>query len=128
MERASLENFTQKIDPNSRYSVRELLGEGSYGVVYRGKSITSNSEYAIKILRCEFDDQNLESVAEEISILKNLKSPYIVSFHESFIFNDEMWIIMECCGGGSLTDLMEVMKFQVGIISIFYSWPGAQII
>ena len=113
MARSSHDSLMRKGDPSLKYFLREVLGEGSYGTVYRGVSISSKEEFAIKILPFDVDGESLITVAKEIGILKNLRSPYVVSFHDSYIFNNEMWIIMECCHGGSLIDLMEITSFQV---------------
>lgn len=109
----SSDNFSRKGDPSLKYSVCEILGEGSYGTVYRGVLVTSRKEFAIKILPFEVDGDNLTNISKEIAILRNLQSPYVVSFHENYLFNNEMWIVMECCHGGSLTDLIEITNFQV---------------
>ena len=109
----SSENFSKKGDPSLKYSVCEILGEGSYGTVFRGVHVTSRKEFAIKILPFEVDGDNLTNISKEIAILRNLQSPYVVSFHENYLFNNEMWIVMECCHGGSLTDLIEITNFQV---------------
>ena len=115
MDRSELsnDNISRKGDPSLKYVLGDVLGEGSYGTVYRGTSLSSNVEFAIKILPFEADGGNLSNIAKEIAILKNLRSPFVVSFHESYLYNNEMWIIMECCRGGSLIDLIEVTNFQV---------------
>jgi serine/threonine-protein kinase 24/25/MST4 len=107
------DNISSKGDPSLKYILGDVLGEGSYGTVYRGPSISSKVEFAIKILPFEADGGNLSNIAKEIAILKNLRSPFVVSFHESYVYDNEMWIIMECCRGGSLIDLIEVTNFQV---------------
>jgi serine/threonine-protein kinase 24/25/MST4 len=107
------DNISSKGDPSLKYILGDVLGEGSYGTVYRGTSISSKVEFAIKILPFEADGGNLSNIAKEIAILKNLRSPFVVSFHESYVYDNEMWIIMECCRGGSLIDLIEVTNFQV---------------
>jgi serine/threonine-protein kinase 24/25/MST4 len=107
------DNISRKGDPSLKYILGDVLGEGSYGTVYRGTSISSKVEFAIKILPFEADGGNLCNIAKEIAILKNLRSPFVVSFHESYVYDNEMWIIMECCRGGSLIDLIEVTNFQV---------------
>jgi serine/threonine-protein kinase 24/25/MST4 len=107
------DNISSKGDPSLKYILGDVLGEGSYGTVYRGTSISSKVEFAIKILPFEADGGNLCNIAKEIAILKNLRSPFVVSFHESYVYDNEMWIIMECCRGGSLIDLIEVTNFQV---------------
>jgi len=50
-----------------------------------------------------------EKIKGEIDILSRCDSPYIVGYFECFIRPQpsEMWIVMEFCEGGSMTDLIE---------------------
>ena len=122
MVASSLLSLSHKTDPSIKYSELEVLGEGSFSVVYKGKSIFSNEEYAIKVFPCEVDADIVVDATEETAILKNLRSPCLVTFHESYIYHGEMWLITECCRGGSVADFVGIMNFQVcRRISMFYS-------
>jgi serine/threonine protein kinase len=55
------------------------IGEGTYGVVYKAKDTVTNEIVALKQIRLENEDEGIPSTAmREISILKELKHPYIV--------------------------------------------------
>jgi mitogen-activated protein kinase kinase kinase kinase 2 len=103
-------DFRRDVDPNTIYELTALLGEGSYGAVYRAKPrIESNhEEVAIKIIPDADDD--LTALWREIKFLQVLRSPFVVSFIESFLFDNELWLAMELCDGGSLYDLKEAHK------------------
>lgn len=103
-------DFRRGIDPNSLYELSALLGEGSYGAVYRGKlrDVEGAADVAIKIIPDADDD--LTSLWREIRFLQVLRSPYVVSFIESLLFDNELWLVMELCDGGSLYDLKEANK------------------
>ena len=58
---------------------------------------------AIKIIPVETD---LQDLMKEISILKSCRSDYIVRYYGSYYKDNDLWIVMEYCGGGSLSDLM----------------------
>lgn len=64
----------QASDPNEVYELVELLGEGSYGSVYKARNKVTSTEVAIKILPDSGDDLN--SLKQEIEFLKRLSSPY----------------------------------------------------
>ena len=100
-------NF-QSSDPNECYELVELLGEGSYGSVYRARNKLNQTDVAIKILPDSGDDLN--SLKQEIEFLRRLSSPYVVSYIESYLFDAELWIVMEYCAGGSVSDLNNVTK------------------
>ena len=72
-----------KHDPNVLFSIRltcttnrtEVIGQGAYGVVYRGSRTATNEQVAIK--RIPFADQTPEggvpcNVIREISLLREL--------------------------------------------------------
>jgi len=52
-----------------------------------------------------------EEALNEAKILSSLSSPYIVGYHESFIENEKLCIIMEYCENG---DLSQVLKNRHG--------------
>ena len=116
-----VETFYKKTDPKCNYSLHEVLDKGLYGVIYRGKFLSSNKECAIEILPCEIDGWTLLDFENEIPILKTLRSPYVISFQESYMFNNELWIIMEYCAGHSLSDFIEFVKFEVSLMFSSYS-------
>lgn len=43
----------------------------------------------------------------EISTMKELNSTNVVQFHASYVLNENMWIVMEYCMGGALSDIIE---------------------
>lgn len=103
-------DFRRDVDPNSIYELVSLLGEGSYGAVYSGRSrdpSRSQQDVAIKIIPDADDD--LTSLWREIRFLQVLRSPFVVSFIESLLYDNELWLVMELCDGGSLFDLKEAV-------------------
>lgn len=122
-------DFRRDIDPNSVYELTSLLGEGSYGAVYRAHSRTSHAnntsstDVAIKIIPDADDD--LTALWREIRFLQVLRSPFVVSFIESLLYDNELWLVMELCDGGSLYDLKEAMKTsfkEIELKSIMSFW------
>lgn len=71
--------LTKNISEIEKYEKFEKLGEGTYGVVYKGKHKETGELVAIKKIRLEKEDDGVPSTAiREISLLKNLKHPNIV--------------------------------------------------
>ena len=55
------------------------IGEGTYGEVYKAKSLSSMEIVALKKIKLENEDEGVPSTAmREISILKELQHPNIV--------------------------------------------------
>jgi serine/threonine protein kinase len=101
-------------DRSGDLEILSLLGEGSFGAVYKARHLPSGAVVAVKIIpgvgTGGMDDD--EKIKGEIDILSRCDSPYIVGYFECFIRPPtdkpgEMWILMELCKGGSMTDLVE---------------------
>ena len=52
----------------------------------------------------------MDEIIIEINIMKQLSDPYIVNYYGNYLLQNELWIIMEYCGSGSVADLMSVCK------------------
>ena len=65
-----------KID---RYEKMEVIGEGTYGVVYKARDTETNEIYALKKIKLETEQEGIPSTAiREIALLKELQHPNIV--------------------------------------------------
>lgn len=74
----------------------EKIGEGTYGVVYKGKHKKTGEIVAMKKIRLESDDEGVPSTAiREISILKELKHPNIVSLVDVLMEESRLYLIFE---------------------------------
>ena len=61
------------------YQKIEKIGEGTYGVVYKARSVKTGQFVAMKKIRLESEDEGVPSTAiREISLLKELQHPNIV--------------------------------------------------
>ena len=112
------------MDRTSSFSLLHLLGEGSFGAVYKAHHKATGAIVAVKVLQQQGVAED-EKIKGEIDILSRCDSPYIVGYFECFIqaphdaanlkasssapASAEMWIVMEYCEGGSMTDLIEAI-------------------
>lgn len=95
------------IDLEEVFTLVEKLGEGSYGSVWKAIHRKTENTLAIKRVPIEND---IEDLIAETNFLKSCASPYIVKFYGSFLDKKrrELWIVMEYCGAGSISDLMNI--------------------
>ena len=62
-----------------QYEKVEKIGEGTYGVVYKGRKRDTNEFIALKKIRLEQEEEGVPSTAiREISLLKELQHPNVV--------------------------------------------------
>ena len=55
-------------------------------------------------------DTDLQEIIKEISIMQQCSSEYVVKYYGSYFNNNDLWIVMEYCGGGSVADVMRWRK------------------
>ncbi|MDF1660966.1 MAG: serine/threonine-protein kinase [Planctomycetota bacterium] len=88
------------------YTLREQLGIGSFGVVFR--AVKGNQVVALKILKDEVE--NLEILARferEAKVLAQLNHPNIVRVHDFGVAQDRPFIALEYLDGESLQDIID---------------------
>lgn len=117
--------------PEEVFDVLEVLGEGSYGSVYKAHHRATSNLVAVKVVRLEDD---LDDLIKEISIMQQCDSPYIVRYYGSYMKDLDLWvrsrarmrtalcgaaehgagaarqIVMEYCGAGSVSDSMRLRR------------------
>jgi len=93
-------------DPTDVFELQAKLGEGSYGCVYEAVDRRDGQIVAVKVLDVGAED--MSDIKNEINILKNCSSPYIVAYKGCFLYHSQLWIAMEYCSAGSVGDLMAI--------------------
>ena len=95
------------------YIIKQTLGKGTYGIVYKVQKLNTNSIYVIKQIPLSgLSEKERNEVEQEAKILHSINSNYVVKYYDSFKENDNLNIVMEYCDGGDLNDfLIEKKKF-----------------
>uniref|UniRef100_A0A8C7PLT8 Mitogen-activated protein kinase kinase kinase kinase n=1 Tax=Oncorhynchus mykiss TaxID=8022 RepID=A0A8C7PLT8_ONCMY len=95
------------LDPLNDYELIRRIGSGTYGDVFKARNIKSSAMAAIKIVKLDPGD-DITSIQQEITMMKECKHKNIVAYFGSYHRNTKLWICMEYCGGGSLQDIYHV--------------------
>ncbi|KAJ6239546.1 sterile20-like kinase [Anaeramoeba flamelloides] len=98
-----------KADPSMIFELIEELGKGSYGSVYKARQKGTGEIVAIKMIGIE-EDEGIEDIKIEIDILKKCKHKNIVKYIGTYFKDDTLWIVMEYCGGGSVSDICQIIE------------------
>ncbi|KAL6657315.1 hypothetical protein ACP70R_005095 [Stipagrostis hirtigluma subsp. patula] len=89
------------------YHVIELVGEGSFGKVYKGRRKYTRQTVAMKfILKHGKTDKDLHNLRQEIEILRKLKHENIIEMIDSFETAQEFCVVTEFAQG----ELFEVLE------------------
>ncbi|XP_072270946.1 serine/threonine-protein kinase 4-like [Pyxicephalus adspersus] len=105
LKKLSEENLNKQ--PEEVFDVLEKLGEGSYGSVFKASHKETCQIVAIKQIPVESD---LQEIIKEISIMQQCDSTHVVKYYGSYFKNTDLWIVMEFCGGGSVSDIIRLRK------------------
>uniref|UniRef100_A0A8R1XNQ1 Protein kinase domain-containing protein n=2 Tax=Onchocerca TaxID=6281 RepID=A0A8R1XNQ1_ONCVO len=87
---------SREISALQNYSRIEKIGEGTYGVVYKGIDKRSGKMVAMKKIRLENEDEGVPATAiREISLLRELTHPNIVGLEEIILEENRLYLIFE---------------------------------
>eukprot|EP00962_Isochrysis_galbana_P009355 scaffold2616_cov106-Isochrysis_galbana.AAC.5 len=84
-------------DPSSAFTLYELLGEGTFGLVHRAMDVRSGQQVAIKQLPL-CDAEKSSSLQEEVELLSSVRHECIVAYHGAFRTSSQLWIVTEFAG------------------------------
>lgn len=94
-------------DPTQRFDLLAVVGKGGYGKVYKAYDRVTDEIVAVKIIALtDRDREDMRRIQKEIQFLSDCNHPNIVRYRGSCRQADALWIFMEYCGGGSVSDLM----------------------
>jgi serine/threonine protein kinase len=91
-------------NPTEIYEFVRRLGAGTYGQVFHAIDKRTNADVAIKILPLSRQNEaEIITYEREVNVLQAGSScPFIVNLIETYMFDAEVWIVMEYCEAGSL--------------------------
>lgn len=88
------------------FNLKEVLGKGSFGVVYRARSKLTNNNYAIKCIDKSKVIEDLSSIERELIILMNIKHENIMKFYNYFEDEKRFYIVTEYAEKGNLYSIL----------------------
>ncbi|GAV01160.1 hypothetical protein RvY_11912 [Ramazzottius varieornatus] len=94
----SLKDFAKKIQQSSRmanYSRIEKIGEGTYGVVYKGRDKATGNLVALKKVRLTEDQGIPATTLREVCTLKELKHKRVVNLLETLMEIGKLYLVFE---------------------------------
>ncbi|XP_045064298.1 misshapen-like kinase 1 isoform X1 [Coregonus clupeaformis] len=102
-------------DPAGIFELVEVVGNGTYGQVFKGRHVKTGQLAAIKVM--DVTEEEEEEIKLEINMLKTYSHHRnIATYYGAFVKkspagqDDQLWLVMEYCGAGSVTDLVKKTK------------------
>ncbi|KAI7901213.1 kinase-like domain-containing protein [Cokeromyces recurvatus] len=94
-----------EVSPNERYvKLNTLLGKGAYKVVYKAIDREEGYEVAWNTMQQTLHSPNNKDLEHEIQILKSVRHPNIIAFHDAWYGDNEFIFITELMTSGTLRE------------------------
>ncbi|XP_060531319.1 serine/threonine-protein kinase Pak [Cylas formicarius] len=103
-------------DPNRKYTKLDKIGQGASGTVYTAIETGTGMEVAIKQMNLSQQPKK-ELIINEILVMRENKHGNVVNYLDSYLVNEELWVVMEYLPGGSLTDVVTETCMDEGQIA-----------
>ncbi|XP_053632770.1 tyrosine-protein kinase Fer isoform X4 [Cherax quadricarinatus] len=98
---------------NDDVELRDKIGRGNFGDVYKARLRDSGLEVAVKTCRVTLPDEQKKKFLQEGRILKQYDHPNIVKFIGICVQKQPIMIVMELVPGGSLLSFVRNHKGQL---------------
>ncbi|KAJ3346638.1 signal transducing kinase of the PAK, partial [Kappamyces sp. JEL0680] len=98
--------------------MNQVLGKGAYKIVY--KAIDREEGYEVAWNTCQTTKAEFMELSQEIEILKRVRHPNIIQFHDCWFQNSEFIFITELMTSGTLREY--IRKLQIPNLKIVKRW------
>eukprot|EP00041_Stephanoeca_diplocostata_P035314 m.1241102 g.1241102 ORF g.1241102 m.1241102 type:complete len:183 (+) comp24674_c0_seq13:587-1135(+) len=96
------------------YKILRLIGKGNFGEVSLAQNRKSKRRFVLKkLLIVDVPERDKNNAQQEANLMARLKHPNVVTYKESFIEDDHLYIAMVYCEGG---DLYHRLRAQKGVL------------
>lgn len=98
------------IRADARFEVRELLGRGGMGDVYRGWDLELEIDVALKSLRRSLarDEVVLQRFRREAKLARRIKHVNVAPVYDTAVIGDQRFLVMEYVHGKPLSEILRV--------------------
>ncbi|KAF9113900.1 hypothetical protein BGX27_000589 [Mortierella sp. AM989] len=108
-----------EVSPNGRYAkLNSVLGKGAYKIVYKG--IDREEGYEVAWNCFQTTRQEYTELSQEVEILKRVRHPNIINFHDCWYSNTEFIFITELMTSGTLREY--IRKLQHPNVKVVKRW------
>ncbi|KAL6749037.1 NIMA-related kinase 4 [Haematococcus lacustris] len=96
------------------FIIKEKIGSGSYGVVFKVIRKVDRVTYAMKeIDLAGMSRKEQEECIRETRVLSSLDSDFIIKYYDSFLERGKLYIITEYAANGNLHDYIKKQKLRL---------------
>ena len=94
-------------ESNNEYKVTEMIDYGSFGDIFKVRTLSDNMTYAMKQIKFRKDFRSDPYIMNELFCLTHLKHKNIILLHDIIVKDNEINLIMEYAANESLEKYLE---------------------
>ncbi|KPI89109.1 putative protein kinase [Leptomonas seymouri] len=87
----------------NNYVLNDEIGQGAFSTIYKGRYRSTTEFYAI----ASIDKSRRERVVNCVQLLRSMRHPNVIEFHNWYETNNHLWIITEYCTGGDMSTVLK---------------------
>ncbi|XP_015481743.1 serine/threonine-protein kinase PAK 3 isoform X2 [Parus major] len=111
-----LRGIVNEGDPMTKYTEFVKIGRGGFGTVYKAINPATGDVVALKKMPLRKRNRK-ELVVNEIQIMKENRHPNIVNYIDSYLVDEDLWLVMEYVDGGTLTSVLVRVFIEERVIA-----------
>ncbi|KPA85486.1 putative protein kinase [Leptomonas pyrrhocoris] len=97
----------------NNYVLNDEIGQGAFSTIYKGRYRSTTEFYAI----ASIDKTRRERVVNCVQILRSMRHPNVIEFHNWYETNNHLWIITEYCTGGDMSTVLR-SRIQLKTVAV----------
>jgi hypothetical protein len=113
------ERIVRHENPKQFYSHLVSIGSGGFGEVFTGESVKDGRKVALKVMPGSLNSDFILKHTNEIEAMRRLNHANIVQFEDVFYYDNQVWLVMEYCDGGTLENLYQEVYLSETEIAFF---------
>ena len=114
--KCTLKEIVNPGNPRIKYKLLKKIGSGASGTVYTALDQETREKVAVKTMNLA-QQPKPELIIREIRVMKENRHPNLVNFLDSYLVDNDLWVIMEYLEGGPLTDVLTETIMREGQIA-----------
>jgi len=98
------------------YQLDYVIGQGATAIVmaatFTAPETQSKIKCAVKQINLDKNNENIQNIAQEVQHMLMSRHENIVRYYTSFVVSNELWLVMNLLGGGSVYDIIKQRQKQ----------------
>lgn len=102
---------------SGHYSCLDALGKGTFGVCYKVVHKSGGLPFVMKVVPLSgLSTKDIKAAFSEAMILRTVKHAHVVGYHDAWVENSHLYIVMDYCSEGDLAECLTAGQLSPEVI------------